>query len=536
MRPDIAPTGLIKRSRDDTTVSYSQSHMDNQQPILKRRRLPGPLSLDAATIPPVFTQTTTSRLLSYPPLTPHTTGKLEAALGSSFSRQSEEEHPKFNIFPALLQHPDLTLYFTRFIQLQTLVDLYSISRPFHLIVSARFMAIVHGQTSINAPLAPSCWPWKMYKGLCMRDPGRRLMEPKGGYGRNEVVRLADIEVASSERRSGAGHTTQLHQDRTSPTKSSSPQKRKTVTVKDLRGIPTFRYLKMATFRQQVVEDIVALFANEGIPLPDRIEETLAKIWLVLDIPYSMRRISLIHNTEYWTNSDLIRAMTFFLRLDLRLTHPIYGSGSTVLRSMLLAQRSLSYLWKVLKREELRTPLDVLRMIVAFKYHPPRRYGPRVKSILGMPLKRTGLLQYEFWGRRGRTKMMMGIEALVLREGIRRNMELASNSVDFMVSGFIDKSTSEDVWPQGKPDGDEETEELGVQQETSRNLFEVKAGCFENEDHGDDGGTAWETDSDTSVDFEKESSTTGETLRDEDQDQCQKWWDSTSDDQTDVGDG
>lgn len=132
-------------------------------------------------------------------------------------------------------------------------------------------------------------------------------------------------------------------------------------------------------------------------------------------------------------------------------------------------------------------------------------------------------------------MMMGIEALVLREGIRRNMELASNSVDFMVSGFIDKSTGEDVWPQGKPDGDEETEELGVQQETSRNLFEVETGCFENEDHGDDGGTAWETDSDTSVDFERESSTTGETLSDEDQDQCQKWWDSTSDDQTDVGD-
>ena len=167
------------------------------------------------------------------------------------------------------------------------------------------------------------------------------------------------------------------------------------------------------------------------------------------------------------------------------------------------------------------------MIVAFNYHPPRHYGPRIKSILGMPIKRTGLLQYEFWGRRGRTRAIIGIEALVLREGVRRKMDLGSNSVDFMIGGFINKRTGEDVWPQGKPETEEECDDPGVQIGT-----DVKVDEVEDEGHNDDGDSGWETKSDASVDVGTEP---GDMLGDEGEQDNPKWWDSTSDDQTDVTD-
>lgn len=499
--------------------------------MIKRQKLPAPQSRHVR-LPP-SEQSTISRLLPWAPFTPLGLGELDAALQRSFRHRCTEEALPFNIFDALLRHPDLTLYFTRFVELQTLINLYSVSKPFYLIASARFMAIVQGHMAINAPLAPICWPWKLYKNLCMRDPGRRLLNAKHCYATNEVVGLADIEESSMVRKPHASIRNQPRQGRKIPRGSVSPQKRQTVSIKDLRGIPTFRYLKMVTFRQKVVEDIIALFAEEGIPLPDRIEETLGKIWLMLDIPYSMRRVSLIHNTDYWTDNDLIRAMTFFLRLDLRLTHPIYGSGSTALRSMLLAQRSLSYLWKVLKREELRTPLEALRMIVAFKYRPVRHYGPLVKSILGMPLKQTGLLQYDFWGRRGRTRLMIGIDALVLREGIRRKMDLASNSTEFMIGGFIDKRTGEDVWPQGTPGIDEDfgaadgshSDASGSENVGGRSLVDAQ---------NDDGmHTMWEISSVATVSVDQQCSEATDTPTSSDEDHGQRWWDSTSDDQTDV---
>ena len=514
-----------KRYHDHEPAICSGS--DNEQPTSKRCRLSRITDYNNLNDSLLARNDTTDRMLPCPPLSPGTSGQLQAALSSLDLYNPHQNSQSFDIFHALLEHPDIALYFTRFVELPALINLHSISKPFHRILSTRFTAVVLGQIAIHAPLASECWPWRMYRDLCMRDPGMRVLKPNGKYGQNDTVKPADIEEVSLSG-NGAVTATNLIQGGESLKKIRTPQKRVTISVKDIRGVPTFRYLHMVIFRQTIIEDIVALLVEEGIPLPDGIEMTLAKIWLILDIPYSMRRIALMHDVSYWTDTDLIRAMTFFLRLDLRLTHPIYGSGSTSVRTVLLAQRSLSYLWRVLRREELRSPLEALRLIFLFKYHPPRQYDPRVKSILGIPLKRAGLLQYEFWGRKGRVQLLIGIEALVLREGIKRDMDLASGAFSFMAGGFFDQRTGEDIWPQGRLVMSEVPE--APSKEDS-----VVGSSGDYEHRYDDTETAWGTESETTMSVEENRKGSRELSEDdhkEDYQRVPKWWDSTSDDQTD----
>ena len=275
---------LMKRRSDQRAASSCSS--DSEQPLWKRRK-----SAPVESLPTTHQQTATRRLLPCPPLTPTTSDQIAEVLHLPKSSQNTHSNQEFNIFSALLKHPDLILYFARFLHLPTLVNLYSISKPFHWIVSARFMAVVHGQIAINAPLASRCWHWRLYIDLCMRDPGRRIRESKAGYAKNETVQLEDIEMPFSRRHRALG-SNRLGSNQRSPEKTVSPRKKATVTITDIRGIPSLRYLAMVAFRQGVVEDIVALFAREGIPLPDRIEETLAKMWSLIDVPYSTRRVGL----------------------------------------------------------------------------------------------------------------------------------------------------------------------------------------------------------------------------------------------------
>ena len=389
------------------------------------------------------------------------------------------------------------------------------------------MAVVHGQIAINAPLASRCWHWRLYIDLCMRDPGRRIREPKAGYAKNETVKLDDIEMPFSRRNHALG-SNPLGSNRRSPEKTVGPKKKAPVSIADIRGIPSFRYLAMVAFRQGVVEDLVALFAKEGIPLPDRIEETLGKIWSLVDIPYTRRRVGFMSSRAWWSNTDLTRAITFFLRLDLRLTHPIYGSGSSSVRTMLLGQRSLSYLWRVLKRQELRTPLEALRMVLLYKYRFPRQYSPDVKSILGIPLKRLGLLQYEYWGSKPERKPLIGIEALVLREGIRRNMNLANNAFSSMAGGYINTKTGEDIWPQGAPtmssgvDAQDVSDDNGTaSHQTDRDISD-----------GDEDSITWEND-DNGEGLDEQWHRTNDSVGSISDAEQGPWWDDTSDDQTDL---
>ena len=188
-----------------------------------------------------------------------------------------------------------------------------------------------------------------------------------------------------------------------------------------------------------MDDIVQSLAAEGHRMPKRTRLTIKKIWFTIDISDNARRIGLIHNTTFWSDKDIFLATMFFLKLDMRLTHPAAGNGEIGLRKMLLGQRSLSTLAKVLRREEMKTQVDMLRMIVRYNYEP-RRY--RQMDIMGVPSHEIGKLQYEGWGAKN-TKFIQ-IDELVMREAVKRKLNLQNYYVDMMIYGYVNKKTFQDI--------------------------------------------------------------------------------------------
>ena len=250
---------------------------------------------------------------------------------------------------------------------------------------------------------------------------------------------------------------------------------------------------MVLYREAVVDDIMRSLILTGHRLPKRATLAIKKSWFTIDISDNNRRVGLMHNINFWTKKDLFLATMFFLKLDMRLTNPSTGNGELGLRKLLLGQRSLSTLMRVLKREEMRTQLDMLRMLLRFKYEPEHLGG---LSVLGVPPEEVGKFKYEGWGV-GQRKFI-GIDALVMKEAVRRKLHLQNHYVDMMIYGCINKRSWRDIrTPTSKPaqesesedDLDEEDEEMG---HDKPRLFEGDSD-EEKEEEDDGGELAEETD-------------------------------------------
>lgn len=304
------------------------------------------------------------------------------------SSSHETKCRAFSIFNSLLKHPELTLEFSKQLDIEDLISLYAISKEFHFLVNGRFTAMILGQSNAKASESSKTFIFRCYKSLCMRDPARRPNETKPD---------------------------------------------------ELRFIPSFRWLRMIFFREAVVDDILRSLAAEGHRVPKRTRLTIKKIWFTIDISDNARRIGLMHNVNFWSDKDLFLATMFFIKLDMRLTHPTAGNGEVGLRKMLLGQRSLSTLAKVLRREEMRTQVDMLRMIVRFNYQPPRY---RQMDIMGVPSHEIGKLQYEGWG--ARNTRFIQIDELVMREAVKRKLNLQNHYINMMIYGYINQKTFQDI--------------------------------------------------------------------------------------------
>ena len=205
-----------------------------------------------------------------------------------------------------------------------------------------------------------------------------------------------------------------------------------------------------------MEDILRRMAWEGHRFPRRMSWVLKKLWFTMDISDNGRRIGLIHNESFWGKKDLFLATMFFIKLDMRLTCPVTGNGEVGMRKMILGMRSLSFLRKVLRREELRDSLEVLRMIVRYEGKTPEGEAEG-ESVLGVPAEEVGMLQYEGWGVGGSRKKLLGVCDLVMREAFRRKLGLQRFYVDMMVYGYINKKTFQDIIRNPPPPPVEETE-------------------------------------------------------------------------------
>ncbi|KKA20105.1 hypothetical protein T310_5878 [Rasamsonia emersonii CBS 393.64] len=168
-------------------------------------------------------------------------------------------------------------------------------------------------------------------------------------------------------------------------------------------------------------------AHEGVGLPKHCAIVIKKLWFLMDIPDNGRRIGTIQNRRLWSDMDLFFATLFLVKLDVRFTHPLSGAGRNGMRHLLMAQPSLTLLWKVLKRTALKDAHETLKAFVRWKYQPSP--GEVNNHIFGVAPDEVGKLQYEGYGRARSTVKLQRPDELILKECVRRGLDMQQHYFD-----------------------------------------------------------------------------------------------------------
>lgn len=199
-----------------------------------------------------------------------------------------------------------------------------------------------------------------------------------------------------------------------------------------RDVPSLRWLRMVTLRYSATRDIVANLAQHGHTFPDTagVVQAIRKLWFMLDLPRSGGRIAVMHAQTYWSDKDICLANFFIVKLDMRLTDPVEGSGQTQLRDLMFGQRNFWVLRNLLFGR--LSKIEVLKIWVRYEYNAsvPLRDLP----ILGVPANEIGRGNLEAWGT-GTTRLIRPDE-LIVREGIRRSMGLHLKYLDMIRWGYL----------------------------------------------------------------------------------------------------
>jgi hypothetical protein len=297
----------------------------------------------------------------------------------------------FNILQAIILREDLVYHFARLLTVNDLVSLYAISKEFHYMVNKKFTSVVLEQATQKALDSAVIFPFRCYRRLCIPDP-------------------------ASNRSGDEDH----------------------IKTGELRLVPSFRWLRMVCWREAVVNQIMVLMDKEGLAMPKKCTAAIKKLWFLMDIPDNNRRIGIVQNDDIWSDTDLFFATMFFVKLDMRFTDPINGSGRDCMRRLLLAQPSLTMLYNTLAGKALRTPLDILKAYVRWKYRP-EALGEST-YLFGVPPRDVGTLQFEGYGRTGSRVRLQRPDELILKESVRRELNMEQKYLQMFLWGHVKPNT------------------------------------------------------------------------------------------------
>ncbi|KAF2140261.1 uncharacterized protein K452DRAFT_212356, partial [Aplosporella prunicola CBS 121167] len=305
------------------------------------------------------------------------------------------QHPRqFNLLDAVFHQNDLMLHIAGLLPIKDFISLYCISKRFHFLVNSHYTTYMKALARANAPNAMKVYPAAAYQSLCIRDP---------------VLRAH-------------------------PQNKAEP-----------RWVPGLRWVQMIAYREQVVHDILLCMAMEGHHFPPFIPIVIMKIWALLDHGWNGPRVALVHDETLFPDAILLVGLMFFIKLDMRFSDPVKGNGETSIRRLMLAQRSLTVLNQVLRRQCLTSRLEMLQMMVRHD-HKPLIANTKKLPIMGVPAELVGGLSREGWGT-GKNRLLRPDE-LILRECVRRKLAVHRAFADYMVWGYTDYNTMKEV---GVPD-------------------------------------------------------------------------------------
>ncbi|KAH0130569.1 hypothetical protein KCU67_g16888, partial [Aureobasidium melanogenum] len=164
---------------------------------------------------------------------------------------------KFNLLTGLASHVDILLQITSYLPPQTLLNLYSVSAPFHYVMDSHFTAFIKAATFIWAPNADKCFPWWCYRQLCIEDPALRRPRPdRRSVSWDDLVPSLELDVSAEGTSDYSGSQGSNASDNPKSVKSESPAERKERISKlaehrqqSAAPVPGFRWLKMVAYRE-----------------------------------------------------------------------------------------------------------------------------------------------------------------------------------------------------------------------------------------------------------------------------------------------
>jgi hypothetical protein len=301
----------------------------------------------------------------------------------------------FNIYKAILRHPNLFHQFTLRLPLPSLTNLYAIDKEFHWIMNKYMSSLIWENARYHAPVAAHVFAWSLFPGLCISDPLLRPMDNRSHLARD---------------------------------------------------IPSLRWSKMVLHRQTVVHEILTLLAIEGHRVPRAAQTVLMKFWLVMEQRHQVVREAYLSSRTIWSDADILIFFLFLVKLELRFAHPVQGQGICELSRLLLTQTGLTVLRDVLKGRKIVDYDDLMELII--RTHPPEDLDLDTwpwltdESSTAVLPNEMGLLLHEGWHEDG-VSMPSALELLEL-EALRRGIHVGKYLVEFITYGVVDEESARNL--------------------------------------------------------------------------------------------
>ncbi|KAH8686059.1 hypothetical protein BGZ60DRAFT_477942 [Tricladium varicosporioides] len=288
-----------------------------------------------------------------------------------------------DILSDIAKSPEVSVQVAKHLNVHDLISLYAISKSFHRVVNGHMAHFMRVCAEYNAPESARVFMFPLYQSLCIPDP--------------------------------VGHNP------------------------NVREIPGLKWLQMIIHRESAVRDILACMAQQGHRTPKGMGFSLKKMWLIMEIATTAQRVQLMQS-KYFADLDIYHIQLFIIKLDMRFNDPIDGPGEATMRKIFLGQKGLGPLWKLLRRLAFTDAMEVVKLGIKYAYTvSPEHKGMSLWGIAGKDIGRDHL---EGWGR-GRVHLARPDE-LVIREAVRRRLDMKNHLMEMMLWGYVDPTTGANI--------------------------------------------------------------------------------------------
>ncbi|KAL4952785.1 hypothetical protein BDW69DRAFT_185085 [Aspergillus filifer] len=290
----------------------------------------------------------------------------------------EQTVPAVDILTPLLDHREIALSLTRYLDVQDLINLQSTTRAARTFIVKNQPKVIRLQTH-RSRTASFIFPWRCYQRLWFK---RFVIN-------DEIVPFSIPNPPGSV----------------------------------IAYTVSFRWLQMIKSRDQTVHSIITALSKAKYPFPRRYKSAIYKLWFLMDIPDTKRRQWTLSNRNLWTDLDLFMAIFFIIRIDMFVKIE-RGNKTGGQRRLIMAQPSLKFCLDVLTGKALRNDFELLAAFIRWRYNPPDgEILPEGGEVFGVPTTEVGSLQYEGYGE-GRERMakLRRPDELIIREASRRRLD------------------------------------------------------------------------------------------------------------------